>query len=119
MYMKLYEQIAEDTSERIRSNELRALDHSILLMKKARDLGMAPREMIEAIFFANRLWSVLIEDLASRENELPEELRAKLISIGIWVLKTTEDLRQGRQNSFDSLISISQTIALGLKQKSC
>lgn len=119
MYMKLYEQIAEDTSERIRDNELRALEHSILLMKKARDVGMASREMIEAVFFVNRLWGVLIEDLASRENELPEELRAKLISIGIWILRTTEDIRQGKEKSFDPLISVSQTIATGLKQKSC
>jgi hypothetical protein len=37
MYMKLYEQIAEETSDRIRNNELRAIEHSIQLMTKARD----------------------------------------------------------------------------------
>jgi flagellar biosynthesis activator protein FlaF len=119
MYMKLYEQIAEETSDRIRNNELRAIEHSIQLMTKARDVGMAPREMIEAIFFVNRLWSVLMEDLASRENQLPEALRAKLISIGIWVLRTTEDMRQNKVKSFDALISISQTISLGLRQQTC
>lgn len=119
MYMKHYEQVAEDTSDRIRSNELQAIEHSILLMKKATFVRMAPRETIEAVFFINRLWGVLMEDLASRENELPEELRAKLISIGIWVLRTTEDIRQNRVKNFDSLISISQTIAVGLAQKPC
>ncbi len=119
MYLKHYEQVAEDTSERIRNNELRALEHSIQLMKKANEVGMAPRETIEAVFFVNRLWGVLMEDLASRDNELPEELRAKLISIGIWVLRTTEDIRQRKVTSFDALVSISQTIATGLKKQSC
>ena len=117
MYMKLYEQVAEDTSERIRHNEVRALEHSIQLMRKAQASGMASRDLVEAIFFVNRLWGVLLEDLASRANELPEELRAKLISIGIWILRTTEDIRQNKLKSFESLISISQTIAAGLKQK--
>ena len=116
MYMKLYEQVAEDTSDRIRNNEVRALEHSIQLMKKAELSGMSAREMVEAVFFVNRLWGVLMEDLASRENQLPEELRAKLISIGIWVLRATEDIRQNKVKSFDALISISQTIVLGLKQ---
>jgi flagellar biosynthesis activator protein FlaF len=116
MYMKIYEQVAEDTSERIRNNEVRALEHSIQLMKKAKNARMAPRETVEAVFFVNRLWGVLMEDLASRDNELSQELRAKLISIGIWVLRTTEDIRQNKVGSFDSLISISQTIATGLKQ---
>jgi flagellar biosynthesis activator protein FlaF len=119
MYMKLYEQVAEDTSARIRNNEVRAIEHSIQLMKKAVDVGMKPREVVEAVFFVNRLWGVLMEDLASHDNELPDELRAKLISIGIWVLRATEDIRQNKIKSFESLISISQTIAMGLKQQSC
>jgi flagellar biosynthesis activator protein FlaF len=117
MYMKHYEQVAEDTSERIRNNEVRALEHSIDLMKKARNSQMLPRDVVEAVFFVNRLWCVLLEDLASRENALPEALRANLISIGIWMLRAVEDIRQNKVKSFDPLITISQTIATGLRQK--
>lgn len=117
MYMKHYEQVAEDTSERIRSNEVRAIEHSIDLMKRARDSNMLARDVVEAVFFLNRLWCVLLEDLASKENALSEGLRAKLISIGIWMLRAAEDIRQNKLKSFESLITISQTIALGLKQK--
>jgi flagellar biosynthesis activator protein FlaF len=117
MYMKHYEQVAEDTSERIRSNEVRAIEHSIDLMKRARDSQMLARDVVEAVFFLNRLWCVLLEDLASRENALSEGLRAKLISIGIWMLRAAEDIRQNKLASFDSLITISQTISIGLKQK--
>ncbi len=117
MYMKHYEQVAEDTSERIRSNEVRAIEHSIDLMKRARDSKMLARDVVEAVFFLNRLWCVLLEDLASRENALSEGLRAKLISIGIWILRAAEDIRQNKLASFDALITISQTISIGLKQK--
>jgi flagellar biosynthesis activator protein FlaF len=117
MYMKLYEQIAEDTSERIRNNEVRAIEHSIALMKKAHDSHMVARDVVEAVFFVNRLWCVLLEDLASRENGLPEALRAKLISIGIWMLRAVEDIRQNRAKNFEPLITISQTIATGLTRK--
>jgi flagellar biosynthesis activator protein FlaF len=116
MYMKHYEQVAQDTSERIRSNEARAIEHSIDLMTRARDSKMASKDVIEAVFFVNRLWGVLLEDLASRDNPLPESLRAKLISIGIWVLRTVEDIRQGKATSFAALITVSQTIAKGLIQ---
>jgi flagellar biosynthesis activator protein FlaF len=118
MYMKHYEQIAEETSARIRSNEARALRHSIALMQQAEESGMEPRMVIEAIFFVNRLWGVLLEDLASVDNTLPKELRAKLISIGIWILRTAEDIRNRRVNDFKAMISVSQTIATGLQQVS-
>ena len=35
----------------------------------------------------NRVWTSFIEDLGSPENELPMELRANLISIGLWLLQ--------------------------------
>ena len=37
---------------------------------------------------------------AARENALPKELRANLISIGLWLLREAEDVRQGRSEQF-------------------
>jgi flagellar biosynthesis activator protein FlaF len=117
VYLQVYEQVAEETSERIRKNEEMALSHSINLMRSAEAPDADERAKVEAVFFVNRLWGVLLEDLASRENPLPEELRAKLISIGIWVLRTTEDIRRGKVHSFAGLIEVTQTIATGLAQR--
>ena len=72
-------------------------------------------EAIEAIHFLNRVWSSLIEDLGSPENALPGELRANLISIGLWLLREAEDLRQGRSDNFDGLIEVSQIIRDGIQ----
>lgn len=117
MYEQLYEEVAQEASHRIRQDEQRAFRHSIGLMEKARKAAPGSRESVEAVFFLNRLWGVLLEDLASRENELPEDLRAKLISIGIWVLRYSEDIRLGKKHDFVPLIEVSECIYSGLEQQ--
>jgi flagellar biosynthesis activator protein FlaF len=118
MYKRIYDEIAEDTSQRIRNNEVHALNHSIALMSKAKSAGDGTRESIEAVFFVSRLWGVLLEDLASKENSLPTELKAKIISIGIWILKYVESVRLGKKKDFQPLIDVSQIILTGLRAKS-
>lgn len=116
MYQQLYDEVAQEASHRIRQDEQRAFRHSIGLMEKARKAGQNSRESVEAIFFLNRLWGVLLEDLSSRQNELPEDLRAKLISIGIWILRYAEDIRRGKKSDFLPLIEVSECICKGLGQ---
>lgn len=72
-------------------------------------------QAVEALHFTNRVWTALLEDLSSDENALPKELRANLISIGLWLLRETEDIRQGRSNNFDGLIEVSQIIRDGIQ----
>ncbi len=114
MYKRVYDEIAVETSEKIRADEVRALDHSIRLMTAAQAKGAGTREAVEAMFFVSRLWGVLLEDLASDDNGLPAELRAKIISIGIWALKYTEEFRRGLKKDFQPLIEISGIILKGL-----
>jgi flagellar protein FlaF len=114
MYQHLYEEIASETSARIRQNEIRAFDHAIALLRSAIKSGKGTRESVEALFFLNRLWTTIIEDLSEPGNAYPDELKANLISIGIWVLRQAEDLRQGRQDNFQSVLDINQMIRDGL-----
>lgn len=117
MYKKLYDEVASETSSRIRQNEVSALNHSIKLMREAEKLGISSRESIEAMFFVSRLWGVFLEDLASAENLLPNELKAKIISIGIWALNYCESVRQGAKKNFEPLIEVSEIIAKGLQAR--
>lgn len=118
MYQQHYDEVAEESSEKIRANERRALRHSISLLTKAKLSGPGSRDTIEAIFFLSRLWGVLLEDLASDDNALPGELRAKLISIGIWVLRHAEGIRRGSETDVQPLIDVSESIYAGLKVRS-
>lgn len=119
MFEKSYMEIAEDTSARIRQDEMRAFAHSIALLQDAQKAGPGTRQSVEALFFFGRLWGVLLEDLASPDNGLPKDLRARLISIGIWMLKYAESIRQGAKNDFQPLIDISQNIHSGLRTAQC
>lgn len=114
MYKFSYEETLIDSGSRQRENERLALEQSISLLKSAQAAGPRSREAVEAIVFLNRLWSFFLEDLAKSENGLPDDVRAKLISIGIWVLKEAEAISNGKSGNFAALIDISTVIAEGL-----
>jgi len=56
-----------------------------------------------------------MDDLANPENELPETLRAGLISIGIWMIKEIELIRSGKAKDLTAMIEITEIIRDGLK----
>jgi flagellar protein FlaF len=56
-----------------------------------------------------------MQDLAEPENELPDDLRASLISIGIWILKEADAVRIGEQGSISEIRDITAIIRDGLK----
>lgn len=114
MYEATYVSMLEDTADRIRQNERHAFDTAITKLKLAQKAGRGTRESVEALLFVNRLWTILLEDLADQGNGLPDSLKAGLISIGIWMLRRAEDIRQGRLDDFSAMIEVSETIRKGL-----
>ena len=115
MYQLNYAEVQSDSAADSKERERALLQRSIDLLKKARQDGPKSFATVEAVHFLNRLWSSLLEDLASPQNELPKELRASLISIGLWILRECEAVRVGESDNIDGLIEISQIIADSLK----
>lgn len=114
MYESTYRAMLEDTTEQIRDNERLAFEKAITLLKSAQIAGRGTRESVEALLFTNRLWTILLEDLAESENGLPDSLKAGLISIGIWVMRRTEEIRHGSHEDFSGLIEVLESIKQGL-----
>ncbi|MEN3792120.1 flagellar biosynthesis regulator FlaF [Fulvimarina sp. MAC3] len=114
MYQFSYAEVAQDTAVDARERERQALDHSIALLEKAERNGPRSRDAIEAIYITRSLWAILIEDLGSSDNGLPEELRAELISIGLWIMAEAEAIRVGKSTNFKGVIEISRLIRDGL-----
>jgi flagellar protein FlaF len=85
------------------------------MLAAAAAVGQNSMEAVEALHFTNRVWTTFVEDLGSSDNALPKELRANLISIGLWLLRETEDIRQGRTDNFEGLIEVSQIIRDGIQ----
>jgi len=115
MYQFSYAEVAQESSATARDREHEAFGHMIESLKRAEIAGPRSREAIDAIYVTRNLWSVLVEDLASPENVLPEELRAGLISIGLWVMREAEAIRLGRVQSFAAMIEVTTMIRDGLE----
>lgn len=116
MYRTAYEEMAEDTGVVQRQTERFVFERAIYLMKKAQAAGQQSREWVDATYYVNRLWAALLEDLSHPNNGLPDELKASLVSIGIWVLRRVEELRQGASSDFSAVIDVSETIRKGLER---
>lgn len=115
MYQFSYADVQTDSIAEARDRERQLLTKSIDLLSEARAVGLNSHQAVEAIHFTHRVWTSLIEDLGSPENSLPKELRANLISIGLWVMRAAEDVRQGRSDNVDDLIEVTQIIRDGIQ----
>lgn len=115
MYQFSYAEVQKDDLAEAKDRERQLLTRSIELLTEAREKGARSREALDALFFLRRVWVRFIEDLGSSENELDAELRANLISVGIWIIKEGEKIRAGQSNNFDGIIEISSIIRDGLK----
>jgi flagellar protein FlaF len=114
MYKFSYAEVLEETPQTARQRERIVIEHSIELLLAAEAKGTNSREAIEAIYFLRQLWAYFIEDLGKPENELPKGLRADLISVGLWLMREAEEIRQGKSGNFKGLIDVSRLIAEGL-----
>ncbi|GGE19794.1 flagellar biosynthesis regulatory protein FlaF [Aureimonas endophytica] len=115
MYQFSYSEIRQDSGADARERERQALDRAIELMERAETAGVHSAESVEAIYATRTLWSILVEDLASPDNSLSEELRASLISIGLWVMREAESIRLGKSTSFRGIIDVTTLIREGLE----
>ena len=114
MYQFSYAEVLEETPQTARQRERHAIEHSIELLRAAEKAGVNSRETIDALLFVRRLWGILIEDLAKAENDLPQQLRADLISIGLWIMREADDIRLEKSANFKAMIEVSQSICEGL-----
>lgn len=115
MYQFSYAEVLEDAPQNAREREYEAFDRSVQLLRAAQKAGVQSRECVEAVLFTHRLWNILLDDLASPENDLPKELRAELISIGLWIVREVDQLRQGKAEGLQTIIDVSENIRDGLK----
>ena len=115
MYEFAYNEVIEDSRQTMRARERQAMDRVIAMLRAAQEKGALSRERVEALFYLRRLWMIFLDDLKDPNNELPEQLRAGIISIGIWMNKEIDRVRGGATNDLTPMIEINQLIRDGLK----
>jgi flagellar biosynthesis activator protein FlaF len=80
------------------------------IQKTGRDGG----PLVEAIDWNKKLWRTLAADCMDERNQLPQEVRAKIVSLSLWIAKYSRKVtREGA--SLDPLIQVNRTIMQGLK----
>ena len=112
MTLKAY-QTAQTRAASPRDNERLIFGRVTGMLIAARDSGDRARQLIEAIDKNRRMWGILAADCASEANGLPEQTRAQIISLSIWVNKYS-GLVVREKASLDPLIDINKTIMEGL-----
>jgi flagellar protein FlaF len=116
MSLRAYQQAAA-RSENPRETEYRIFGQ---VTRALMDAAQAPAEdvakRIDALDWNRRLWSTLAADCAQPENELPQDVRAQIISLSMWVGRHTSAVVR-REEAFDALIDLNRTMMQGLSAR--
>lgn len=113
MSLQAYQQAAT-RAEKPRDAEYRLFGQvTRALMEAAKADPSDIRTRMEALDWNRRLWSALATDCADPGNALPQEIRAGIISISLWVGRHTSAVMRGEE-SFDDLIDVNRSIMQGL-----
>ena len=110
MTWNAYETVVEDSGQEARSRERQALNLGIDRLERLHEGAFSNEDLIESLLYIRRLWTVLIEDLGHPENGFPDKLRADIISIGLWIVKEADRLREERSNDVTGHIEINSLI---------
>ena len=107
-------QTAQRRAETPREIEYRLfgqVTHALLEVQKLPHTEAAKR--MDAIDWNRRVWSFMAGDCISDDNSLPDQLRASIVSLSIWVGRYSSEVMQ-RNVDMEPLIDINRTIMQGL-----
>jgi flagellar protein FlaF len=104
----------KEAAETPRELECRAFSVVIGKLTDAKTSG--GQALVDACYLNNQLWTALTVDLSLANNPLPEDLKARLISLAIWVQRYTPQAMAGA--ALDPLIAVNRNILDGLRAQS-
>ncbi|MBL0848502.1 MAG: flagellar biosynthesis regulator FlaF [Candidatus Liberibacter ctenarytainae] len=110
-----YDESIKESFSESRNRERIILDKSISLLSNARHCEQDNREIIESLSYTTRIWTVFIQDLISENNQLPEDLKLNLISIGLWIIEECARIRRNESNNYQGIIDLISLIRDGLR----
>ena len=112
MTLKAY-QNAQLVTEDPRQTEYRVFGQVTGALISAQKAGKSGGPLAEAVDWNRKLWRTLAADCLDDRNQLPQDLRAQIVSLSLWVTRYSKEVtRQGA--SLDPLIDINRTIMQGL-----
>ncbi len=113
MTLKSY-QSAQRTVEDSRTTEYRLFGQVTGALIDAKTANAVGAPLVHAVDWNKRLWRTLAADCMDDRNSLTEDVRAKIISLSLWVGKYSRSVTREKA-SLDPLIDINRTIMQGLQ----
>jgi flagellar protein FlaF len=107
-------QSARSRAETPRAAEFRLMSQITGEMMDAETAGLKGAMLMHPLHRNREMWSAFATDCGATGNGLPNELRAQIISLGLWVERFTSDVVAGRE-PIGELISLNRTIMEGLR----
>ncbi len=113
MTLKAY-QNTQRITEDPRQTEYRLFGQVTGALIDVQKAGKGGGPLVEAVDWNRQLWRALAADCLDERNQLPQGVRAQIVSLSLWVTKYSKDVtRKGA--SLDPLIDINRTIMQGLQ----
>jgi flagellar protein FlaF len=106
-------QKAQKVAESPRQMEYRLFAQITGELIAARDQGLSGSKLAEPLHRNREMWTVLANDCGAKGNNLPDALRANIISISLWVNKFTTEVIRGAEK-IDELINVNRNVMEGL-----
>lgn len=116
MSLQAYQK-AQRSAENPRDTEYRLFAQVTQALIEANKVGHGNvAQLVDALDWNRRLWSALAVDCATKGNQLPDALRAQIISLSLWVSRFSSDVA-GTGASLEPLIDVNKSIMAGLSQR--
>ena len=112
MSLKAYQK-AQAAAENPRNAEYRLFGQVTGALIDASSGGAKGKPLVDAIDWNRRLWSTLAVDCMDDHNALPMELRARIVSLSLWVAKYSSEVMQ-KGAPLDPLIDVNRNMMQGL-----
>jgi flagellar protein FlaF len=113
MTLKAY-QNTQRITENPRETEYRLFGQVTGALISAQRVGLSGGPLAEAVDWNRKVWRTLAADCLDDRNQLPEQLRANIVSISLFVTRYSKDVtRNGAP--LDPLIDINRSIMQGLQ----
>lgn len=107
-------QRASARTEDPRSTEYRLIGEVTRALMEIQQAPAAEiRKRAEALDWNRRIWSAFAADCANEDNQLPDGLRASIISLAMFISRETSNAMRGG-GDLETLIDINRTVMQGL-----
>jgi flagellar protein FlaF len=113
MSLKAY-QATQAATEDPRTTEYRLFGQVTGALLTAKETNAVGGPLVEAVDWNRRLWRTLAADCMDDRNSLTQDVRAKIISLSLWVAKYSRSVTREKA-PLDPLIEINRTIMQGLQ----